>query len=416
MIDQSQLLRLLGLTQIAIDRVEITDADVLEIHVHGTEDGAQCHRCGRRITETHGLGQERRLRHVPIFEHRTEIVIRPKRYRCPYCHDHPTTTQRLDWYDPRSAFTRAFEQSLLRALINSTLEDVAHKDAVTPEHLEGILDRYVPSRIDWAALPALPVLGLDEIALTKGHGNFVVIVSARVEDTLSILAVLKDRKRATVEAFLRTIPKPLRRTVRVVCTDLYSGFIGAVKAVFGTRVAICADRFHVARLYRDAVETLRKKELRRLKRDLSKAEYGGLKNVHWILRKSESDLSAEERRIRARLFAHSPQLAQAHALGQALTDVYDMPLSKGQAKRKLSGWMRRVKNAEVTCFQSFLKTLRRHWDEITNYFTERRNSGFVEGLNNKIKVLKRRCYGLSNLRRLYQRVYIDLCGYRVFAR
>ncbi|WP_374232667.1 MULTISPECIES: transposase [unclassified Thiocapsa] len=60
--------------------------------------------------------------------------------------------------------------------------------------------------------------------------------------------------------------------------------------------------------------------------------------------------------------------------------------------------------------------MRRHWEEITNYFIERRNSGFVEGLNNKIKVLKRRCYGLSNLRRLYQRVYLDLCGYRVFAR
>lgn len=191
-------------------------------------------------------------------------------------------------------------------MINSTLEDVAHKDAVTPEQLEGILDRYIPSGIDWTALPALPVLGLDEIALTKGHGNFVVILSARIEDTLSILAVLADRKRASVEAFLRTIPKPLKRTVRVVCTDLYSGFIGAARAFFGKQVAICADRFHVARLYRDAVETLRKQEQRRLKRDLSKAEYGTFKNLQWILRKSESELSAEERRIRARFFARSP--------------------------------------------------------------------------------------------------------------
>ncbi|NJK33244.1 MAG: transposase [Deltaproteobacteria bacterium] len=124
-----------------------------------------------------------------------------------------------------------------------------------------------------------------------------------------------------------------------MCTDLYSGFIGAARAVFGTHVAICADRFHVARLYRDAVETLRKQEQRRLKRDLSKAEYGTFKNVQWILRKSESELSAEERRIRARFFARSPRLAQAHALGQALTDIYDMPLSKGQAKRKLGGWI-----------------------------------------------------------------------------
>jgi transposase len=99
------------------------------------------------------------LRHVPIFEHRTEIVIRPKRYRCPYRHDHPTTTQRLDWSDPRSTFTRAFEQSLLRGLINSTLEDVAHKYAITPEQLDGILDRYVPRRIEWTGFAALPVLG-----------------------------------------------------------------------------------------------------------------------------------------------------------------------------------------------------------------------------------------------------------------
>lgn len=70
----------------------------------------------------------------------------------------------------------------------------------------------------------------------------------------------------------------------------------------------------------------------------------------------------------------------------------------------------------MTCFQSFLKTLVRHWEEITNYFTEHRNSGFVEGLNNKIKVkvLKRRYYTLSNARRLYRKVYIDLYGFRLF--
>jgi hypothetical protein len=130
------------------------------------------------------------LRHLPIFERRTEIDIRPKRYRCPDCRDHPTTTQRLDCYDPRSAFTREFEQSLLRGLINSILEEVVHKDAITTEHLEGILDRYIPGGLDWTALPALPVLGLDEIALRKGRGNFVEIASARVEDTLSAALII----------------------------------------------------------------------------------------------------------------------------------------------------------------------------------------------------------------------------------
>ncbi len=93
----------------------------------------------------------------------------------------------MDWYDPRSAFTRGFEQCLMCALINSTLEDVGHNDAITPEQLEGILDRLVPSRIDWTALASQPVLGLDEIALTKGHTSFVVIVSAKVVDYSLIL-------------------------------------------------------------------------------------------------------------------------------------------------------------------------------------------------------------------------------------
>lgn len=69
-------------------------------------------------------------------------------------------------------------------MISSTLEDVGHKDALTPEQLEGILDRCVLDRIDWTTLAALPVLGLDEIALTKYHSNFTVIVPARIEDTL----------------------------------------------------------------------------------------------------------------------------------------------------------------------------------------------------------------------------------------
>jgi len=407
---------ILRLPDIAIDQLEITDTGGLEIYIHSTLEGTECPHCHQPISTPHGHGQERRLSHLSIFGRDTTLIISPKRYRCLDCPDHPTTTQRLQWYDPSSAFTLAFEEAILLALINSTIEDVSRKEAISAEQIEGILDRGVPSSINWTKIVRLPVLGLDEIALTKGHGNFVVIVSAVIDNELTVLGVLGDRKRDTVEAFLRTIPKRLRHTVCVVCSDLYSGFIGAAKAVFSKRVAICADRFHVARLYRDAVDSLRKQELRRLKKELAKEQYSKFKNVHWILRKAESDLSDDERRTRGLIFAHSPKLAEAYRLSQALTDVFDAPLTKGQAKRKLRGWGRRVRNAKASCFYSFLATLDRSWEEITNYFIERRNSGFVEGLNNKIKVLKRRCYGIKNLKRLYQRVYLDLNGYRLFAR
>ncbi|MDO9048998.1 MAG: transposase [Methylobacter sp.] len=59
-------------------------------------------------------------------------------------------------------------------------------------------------------------------------------------------------------------------------------------------------------------------------------------------------------------------------------------------------------------------TLRKWMDEITNYFIQRQSSGFIEGLNNKIKVIKRRCYGIYNLGRLFQHIWLDVEGRRLF--
>jgi transposase len=134
-------------------------------------------------------------------------------------------------------------------------------------------------------------------------------------------------------------PKRLRRTVQSVCSDLYQGFIGAAKAVFGKRVHICADRFHVAKLYRNGLENLRKSEWKRLCHILSEEERKSFKNVHWLLRQRRADLNADERRMLNRLFRYSPKLQEAYEACESLTAIYESRLSKGQGKRKLRGWM-----------------------------------------------------------------------------
>ena len=85
------------------------------------------------------------------------------------------------------------------------------------------------------------------------------------------------------------------------------------------------------------------------------------------------------------------------------------------AKRKFRAWIKRVQKSGLTCFDHFIKTLLNWLDEISNYFINRDTSGFVEGFNNKIKVLKRRCYGIFNIQHLFQRIFLDLEGYRLFA-
>jgi transposase len=353
------------------------------------------------------------------LEHQVYIELRPKRYRCPYCNEHPTTTQRCAWYEPNSPHTKAFERRMLRSLINSTVSDVSRKHGLGEEAVEGMLDRHVAREVDWTRFTALRVLGLDEIALTKGHRDFVTIVSARAPDgELAVLAVLPDRTKETVKAFLDTIPERLKATVKQVCTDMYEGYINAVREAL-PQAQVVVDRFHVAKAYRACADTLRhasipQQELKRLKAELPEAEYAALKGTLWLFRKNGADLSAEEREKLDRLFAHSPALKAAYTLRELLTEVFDTAPSKAQASVYLQGWCGLVEACGLSCFDSFLTTLDNRLEEITNYFLDRQTSGFVEGLNNKIKVLKRRCYGLLNPARLFQRLHLDLAGYRLF--
>lgn len=414
MFDKETLQTLLNLPDIAIDRVVLGEHKTLKIDLHSTLEGTHCHCCGQPIDHAYGHGQEITLRHLPLGEYNIVLFLRPKRYQCRSCEGYPTTSQTLPWYTPRASATKAFEQRMLLELVNSTLEDVSQKQAIGVGALQGILDRNMECAVDWNSIERVEVMGIDEIALKKGHRDFVVVISAYVNGVLQVIGLLGERTKAAVAAFFRSIPKRLRRTVSVICSDLYQGFIGAAKAVFGKRVRICADRFHVAKLYREGFETLRKREWRRLRRSLSKADLKTFKNVHWLLRHRWADLNSDERRILNHLFVRSPKIKDAYDACEALTAIYESRLSKGQGKRKLRGWMQRVSNRKLICFDRFLGTLNTHFEEITNYFVDRQTSGFVEGLNNKIKVLKRRCYGITNLSHLYQRVCLDLNGYARF--
>jgi transposase len=98
-----------------------------------------------------------------------------------------------------------------------------------------------------------------------------------------------------------------------------------------------------------------------------------------------------------------------------LTAICEEEVSKEQAAPKLKDWQEQVEASGLKCYERFLKTLATWRAEIPKYFRQRHNSGFVEGLNNKIKVLKRRCYGIFNLPHLFQRIFLDLEGYRLFA-
>jgi len=255
--------------------------------------------------------------------------------------------------------------------------------------------------VNWEHIEVLSYFGLDEIALKKGHKDFVVIVSTRINDTVKILAVLPDRKKETVKCFLGQIPAPIKKTITAVCCDMYEGYINAVKEVLGSKIKIVIDRFHVAKHYRSGLDILRKQELKRLKKELHEEDYAKLKGAMWALRKKEEHLTPQDKEVLSAVFEYSPNLKQAYDLRNRLTDIFDQNINKGEASNLIQAWIQNVKSSELSCFDKFIGTLNNNWHEILNYFyhRQRKNSGFIEGLNNKIKVIKRRCYGIFNINR-----------------
>jgi transposase len=405
----------LDIDDVNVLKGEVSQNGDLHINLESSLNYGCCRRCGQKLTKLHGYDAWVKVQHLPILGHAVFLHYRPKRYACPNCDGKPTTTQQLAWHEPNSPHTKAYDEYLLRCLVNSTVQDVSTKERLSYDRVLGVLERCIARKVDWTRCQRLNVVGLDEIARLKGHGDFVTIVSARLPDgQLAILGVLADRQKETVKAFLQSIPPVLRATIRTVCSDLYEGYLQAVHEVL-PKARQVIDRFHVAKLYRAAADAVRKTELKRLRKTLAKADYQQLKGSLWTFRKNEADLEPKERAILNRLFTHSPVLEQAYSLREQLTAIFEQPPFKNDAKRALRAWEAQVVDSGLTCFDSFRKTLHRHWEAITNYFVDLQTSGFVEGFNNKLKVLKRRCYGITNLDHLFQRLFLDLEGYRLFA-
>lgn len=405
----------LNIKSLEIISQKVDSKGVITFEVKSKEPGTYYHKCGKWTEKVHGFGEILTVQHVSILDKPVYLKIRVVRYECEACENGPTTSERYDWMERKSKTTKALDAYINRQLIHSTVLDVAKKGQLTAEIVESALQRCVNRQVNWSDYKDLNTIGIDEIAIRKGFNNYVVVISCKnKEGDLSVLAILPDRLKATIKTFLESIPDHLKKTVQTVCTDMYDGFVSAASDVFGERKVV-VDRYHVSKLYREPLDRLRIDEMNRLKDNLPTDEYAKLNNMMWILRKNHECLSKHEKDQLSLLYKHSPKLKEAHLHALKLTNIFNTHLNRKQALTKLDRWIESTKNSPVTCFNGFIKTLNKYRSSILNYFKMRKNSGFVEGLNNKIKVLKRRCYGLNKITTLFQRLTLDLQGYKRFA-
>src|SRR5512143_132560 len=402
----------LDLPDVRVLASRLLEDGTLLIEVESTLPTARCYRCGQELERFHGDDRPIRLRHLPVFGRTVWIEIRPKRYRCPVCKGGPTTTQRCSWYDPNRPHTKAFEQWVLKQLVHSTVADVSRQLELGIKAVEGIVEHYIAAAVDWAAFTLLDTLGIDEVALCKGRGHYVAVVWAcdAVRET-HVLAVLPNRLQATVQAFLETMPAVLKTTVRRVCIDMWQDYAGAAAAALPA-AEVVVDRFHVALQYHQAVDDLRQQECRRLNAGRPVDQALPIADLRSLLRREWWSLNPAQQDQWVNLFQQSPALANAYLLRTTLTAIFECSPDRATAQTRLQRRGELVKTTGITGFDKFLMTLQ-HWqDGMLNYFHSRHKSGFVEGLNNKLKVLKRRCFGLDDPIKLFQRLWVDIEGAR----
>ena len=406
--------RLLGIKDVRVIGYRETVNNEAIITVESKSEVVYCQHCSKPCV-AHGRAMPIQIQHLPLLGKTTYIEISPPRGKCKYCDKGPTTTQKASWYNWKAKGTIAYEDWAMLMLINSTIEDVSLKLETTPDIIRGIMDKRVHTKVNWDEIEKIGILGIDEVSLKKHHQQYVTLIYSRYNGVNKIIKVLEGRSKESIKNYLLTIPKKQKKTIKCVCTDMCDGIVNAAEEAFKNyKIAVVCDRFHVVQLYRKKFVKLRSNELKRIRKELSEKQYKKLQGAISILSKNNYHATAVERETLKKLFKHSPKLKQAYDMSYKLSSIYNSKIGKKKGYQKMTDFIEELETMSIKEFGSFIKTFRKHRSRIANFFASRSTSGFVEGLNNKFKILKRRSYGLFDVFSIFQRLYLDISGYSVF--
>lgn len=220
-------------------------------------------------------------------------------------------------------------------------------------------------------------MSIDEVSKRKGHHNFVTVVSNI--DVGELIEVIDSHKQDDIIEILMQQPIEIREKVEEVSVDMWGGFPKVVKEVF-PNAKIVIDRFHVMQPLIKELDQLRKNA--KLK----------IKGSRFILLKNKVDLTEEEKVKLENILKCSNRLRLAYNLKEDFRNIFETCKNPDDGQKQLEEWLEKAK----AVYGAVLQTIRKHLDNICNYFLSRTSSGVMEGLNNRIKLIKRQAYGFLN--------------------
>jgi transposase len=300
--------------------------------------------------------------------------------------------ERLSWLVDNPFYTKRFAFFVGRRCRVATITDVAKETNLDWKTVKELEKQYMQEQLRRIGTPAAEVIGVDEVSIRKGH-TYRIVVSDMIRRR-PIWFGGEDRSEESMDEFFKWLGPQKSRKIRLAVMDMWKPFrISTLKADHAPQAAILFDKFHIMRHLGEALDKVRRSEYARL----SGKDRRFIKGQKYTLLSHRENLTSTGRRSLKLLLKANKRLNAAYLLKESFGQLWDYN-TEGWARRFFDNWCDSLKWQRLKPYEKFAKMIDHHWDGIAAFckLENKVSLGFVEGLNNKIRVIQRRAFGLRD--------------------
>jgi len=319
---------------------------------------------------------------------RIYLAFEVRRVECRSCGK--VKRERLEFLADNPFYTKRFAYYVGRRCRSATIKDIAAELKLDWHAVKELEKQYMVAQLAKAGRPGPKVIGIDEISISKRH-TYRIVVSDLVRQR-PIWFGGEDRSQASMGQFYEWLGKRKSQRIGLAVMDMWKPFRNATQA-YAPNAAILFDKFHVLRHLGEALDKVRKSEYARL----SGHQRRYIKGQKYTLLSRWDNLTLESRQALKTLLAANKRINTAYLLKESFGQLWSYE-REGWARRFFENWRASLRWQRLKPYEKFAEMIDRHWDGIAAYCKPENkvSLGFVEGLNNKIRVIQRRAYGLRD--------------------
>lgn len=342
----------------------------------------RCPQCNSRNVVKRGK-VIRNFRSLPVGSKKTWVKAHVQRVWCSSCNIIRQVS--LSFADTKKSYTKAFARYVLELSSKMTIKDIADHLQTSWDLIKNIQKTELKRKYKKIKLSKLKKIAIDEIAIAKGHKYMTIVMDL---ESGKIVYADKGKGSDSLTAFFKKL-KASRAKIQAVSIDMSPAYIYAVIENL-PKADIVFDKFHIVKLFNEKLSELRRKLFNKLE---SKEDKKIIKGTRWLLLKNPENLKkdSEKKRLESALKINEP-LAKAYYMKEELRQIWSQP-SKEEASEVIDSWMMLARETKNPLLIKFGNTLMGYKTGILNYYEHSISSGPLEGLNNKIKTMKRQAYG-----------------------